>query len=120
MDTNERHILQKHLARFLIADVFNTISESDVLRIERSGNPTKSDVWHYKGEALTQAQVELLKKQATSFIDSELWRILSTELRYLALQRGLVKSQTAEDILSSKVLLYLTDVVDSKLRSMSQ
>jgi hypothetical protein len=120
MDTNELHILQKHLARFIIADVFNTISEDDILRIERSGSPTKSDVWHYKGDALQQAQVDLLKKQASSFINSELWKILSTELRYQALQKGLVKSQTAEDMIASKVLLYLTDVIDSKLKSMSQ
>ena len=120
MDKSELHILQKHLARFIIADVFNTISESDILRIERSGHPTKSDVWHYKGDALQQAQVDLLKKQAASFVDSELWKILSTELRYHALQKGLVKSQTAEDIIASKVLMYLTDVIDSKLKSMSQ
>ncbi len=120
MDSSERHILQKHLARFIIEDVFNTISEDDILRIERSGTPTKSDVWHYKGDALQQAQVNLLKKQAASFADSELWKILSTELRYHALQKGLVKSQTAEDIIASKVLMYLTDVIDSKLKSMSQ
>lgn len=120
MDSSEHKILQKHLARFLIDDVFNTISEDDILRIVRSGNPTKSDVWHYKGDALQQAQVDLLKKQAASFRESELWKILSTELRYQALQKGLVQSQTTEDILSSKLLLYLTDVIDSKLKSMSQ
>lgn len=120
MDTNETHILQKHLARFLIDDVFNTVSEDDVLRIERSGTPTKPDVWHYKNNALTQAQVNLLKSQAASFVQSELWVILSSELRWHALQRGLVKSQTAEDIVASKLLLYLVDVIDSKLKSMSQ
>lgn len=120
MDKNETHILQKHLARFLIDDVFNTITEDDVLRIERSGTPTKADVWHYKGAALTQAQVNLLKKQSASFVESELWKILNSELRWHALQKGLVKSQTAEDIIASKVLVYLVDVIDSKLKSMSQ
>lgn len=120
MDKNETHILQKHLARFLIDEVFNTVSEDDILQFERSGNPTKSDVWHYKGAALTQAQVNLLKKQAASFQDSELWKILSSELRWHAAQKGLVKSQTAEDMIASKVLLYLVDVIDSKLKSMSQ
>lgn len=120
MDKNETHILQKHLARFLIDDVFNTVSEDDILQIERSGSPTKSDVWHYKGNALTQAQVDLLKKAAASFKDSELWVILSNELRWHASQKGLVKSQTAEDMIASKVLLYLVDVIDSKLKSMSQ
>lgn len=120
MEPTEHHILQKHLAQFIISDVFNTISENDILRIERSTSPNKSDVWHYKGDALQQAQVDLLKRQAASFADSELWKILNTELRYHALQKGLVKSQTAEDMIASKVLLYLVDVIESKLKSMSQ
>ena len=120
MDKNETHILQKHLARFLIDEVFNTITEDDILRIERSDTPTKEDVWHYKNNALTQAQVNLLKSQAASFYGSELWVILSSELRWHALQKGLVKSQTAEDIVASKLLLFLIDVIDSKLKSMSQ
>lgn len=120
MDKNETHILQKHLARFIISDVFNTISEDDILHIERSGTPTKPDVWHYKGNALTQAQVNLLKKQAETFAQSEMWNILKAELRWHAHEKGLVKSQTAEDQIASKVLLYLIDVIDSKLKSMSQ
>ena len=120
MDSSEQKILQKQLARFIIEDAFNMISEDDILKIVRSGNPTQSDVWHYKNNALTQAQVNLLKSQAASFFGSELWVILSSELRWHALQKGLVKSQTAEDMVASKVLLYLTDVIDSKLKSMSQ
>jgi len=120
METREQHILQKHLARFIIGDVFNTISEEDILRIERSTHPSKSDVWHYKNAALTQAQVDFLKDQAASFRKSELWQILSDELRWHAQQKGLVKSQTTEDIISSKILLYLVDVIDSKLNSMSK
>lgn len=120
MDKNETHILQKHLARFLIDEVFNTITEDDILQVERSGHPTKPDVWHYKGNALTQVQVASLRKQAETFAQSDLWKILKDELRWHAHQKGLVKSQTAEDLIASKVLLYLVDVIDSKLNSMSQ
>lgn len=120
MDANETHILQKHLARFIIEDVFNTISEDDLLRIERSGNPTKPDVWHYKNNPLPQGSVDLLKKQSEHFVNSELWKILRDELRWHAHQKGLVKSSTAEDIIASKIMLYVIDVIDSKLKSMSQ
>lgn len=120
MDSSEQKILQKHLARFIIDDVFNMISEDDILKVARSTTPTKADVWHYKGDALSQAQVDLLKKQASSFAQSELWKILSNELRYQALQKGLVKSQTTEDLIASKAILYVVDVISSKLQSMSQ
>ena len=119
MDSSEQKILQKQLARFIIEDVFNMVSEDDILKIVRSGNPTQSDVWHYKNNALTQAQVDRLKSQAKSFAQSELWTILKTELQFQATQKGLVKSQTTEDMIASKILLYLIDVIDSKLKSMS-
>jgi hypothetical protein len=119
LQDSEQKILQKHLARFLIADVFNTISEDDLVRIERSGNPTKSDVWHYRGDALTEAQVKTLQSQAKSFAQSELWKILKSELQWQANQKGLVKSMTTDDIIASKLMLYLVDVIDSKLKSMS-
>lgn len=119
INESEQKILQKNLARFLIEDVFNTITEDDLIRIERSNSPTQADVWHYKGDALKKEQVELLKVQAKSFAQSELWKLLKTELQYLAQQKGLVKSTTAEDIVASKMLLYVTDIIDSKIKSMS-
>ena len=120
MNGEEQHILQKHLARFLIKDVFNTVSTKDILRIERSNNPLKPDIWHYKGNQLQKAQTELLKTQAKSFSESELWNILKNELRYQAAQRGLVASKTEADQIASKLLIYITDVIDSKLGDMSK
>jgi len=118
-DFGEKKILQKHLARFLIDDVFNLISEDDLIRIERSNNPAHGDVWHYKGDKLTQAQVKMLRSQSKSFAESELWKILKGELQRNAQQKGLVKSVTSEDIVASKLLLYIVDIIDSKLKSMS-
>lgn len=119
MDAQEARILQRRLARFLIDDVFNTVSEKDILRIEPPKTRAGAAVWYYRGEPLQAAQVEALKKQARVFAESDVWRMLKNELLWHANQKGLVQSQTAEDIVASKVLIYLTDVIDSKLRSMS-
>jgi hypothetical protein len=120
MNGDEQHILQKHLAKFLVKEVFNTVSTDDILRIERSKNPIKPDVWFYKGQPLQKAHIELLKTQSTSFAESELWKILKTEIRWQAEQRGLIKSTTEADLIASKMMLYLLDVIESKLGDMSQ
>lgn len=120
MESSEQKILQKHLAKFLVKDVFNLITEDEILKIRRSKVPLQADQWTFKGQPLPQAQVQMLQQQAETLKNSELWRILKTELLYHAQKKGLYDSQTTEDILSTKVMLYLIDVIDSKLNSMSQ
>jgi hypothetical protein len=116
----EQHILQKNLARFLVKEIFNMVSEEDLLRIVRSKSPVKSDIWYFKGEELPTVQVETLKSQAKGFKDSVLWDILKRELHWHAQQKGLEKSQTESDLIAAKVMLFIVDVIDSKLKSMSQ
>jgi hypothetical protein len=110
----EQHILQKNLAQFLIKDVFNTITEDDILKIK------SPEIWYCKGKELTPGQVKALRSEADSFYNSGLWKILRSELLWHAHQNGYVKSKTEADQIAGKLLEYLTNVVDSKLKIMSQ
>jgi hypothetical protein len=114
METTEQKILQKNLAQFLVYDVFNTITEEDILKIKAT------NVWEHKGKLLTEGQVKALQVEAAAFKDSGLWKILKAELRWIAHQTGYVKSKTEADQVAGKLLEYLTDVVDSKLKAMAQ
>lgn len=109
----EQEILQKHLAQFLIT-TFNTISEEDILKI------TAPNAWEHKGKRLTEGQVNALRDQAKLFRDSPLWNVLKAELRWLAYQTAYVKSKTEADQVAGKLLHYLTDVVDGKLKKMTE
>lgn len=111
---NEQEVLQKNLAQFLIKDVFNTITDEDILKI-RGVN-----VWEHKGRLLTEGQVKALKNEAGSFRESGLWKILKAELIYLAHDTGYRKSKTEADQIAGKLLEYLTDVIDTKLRKLSE
>jgi hypothetical protein len=114
MNDSEQEILQKHLAQFLIQDVFNTIAEEDILKI---GGP---NVWEHKGKLLSAEQVKALKSEAQIFKSSALWQVLKSELRWNAHQQGFIKAQGAADQIAGKVLYYLTDVIDTKLKRMSE
>lgn len=112
-EPTEQKILQKHLARFLITDVFNTVTEDDILRIK------SLNTWEHKGKELTEGQVKALRSEAEMFSKSGLWKILKSELLWLAHQSGYVKSKTEEDQVAAKLLEYLVDVIDTKLNKMT-
>jgi hypothetical protein len=119
MDGNEQKILQKHLAQFLVKDVFNLVTEDDILRVQRSSNPMKPDIWYHNGRPLQTAQVKLLQEQAKSFAQSELWKILKSELLHIAHKNGFEKATSEADMVTNKALVYLVDVIDSKLKSIA-
>lgn len=108
----EQHILQKNLAQFIIGDVFNAITDEDILKIKGP------NVWEHKGKQLTPGQVLALKAEAKAFQDSGLWKILRAELLWLAHQSGYVKSKTESDQIAGKMLEYLCNVLDTKLSKM--
>lgn len=111
MNESDQKVLQENLVQFLVKDVFKTISPDDLLRIEAKS-------WTHKGIKMHPDQVNSLKAQAQEFKDSLLWRILKAELAHVALENGFEKSQTAADQIAAKMLVYLTVVVDKKLRTM--
>lgn len=114
MDRTEQKVLQKNLARFLIDETFNTVTEGDILKV------VALNVWEHKGKRLTEGQVKALKAEAQALRSSGLWQILKAELLWLAHRQGYVKSKTEEDQIAGKMLEYLTDVLDTKLKVMSE
>ena len=113
MNKVEQVILQRHLAKYLVDEVFDTITEEDILKVQ-------GKTWTHLGKELTESQVADLKIEADKFSKSKLWEILRSELRWQAHQRLLEKAETENDIVACKLLGYLTDIVDSKLKSMSK
>lgn len=107
----EKAILQKHLAQFLIDDVFNTVTSEDILRIKAP------NVWEHRGSELTEGQVNALRHEAESFKDSGLWQILRAELLWQA-KLGYSKSKGEADLVAVKVLEHLVRTIDEKLEKM--
>jgi len=114
---SEKKILQNKLAKFLVDDVFNTITDDDILTVipTERGAP---ESWRYQNKTLTPGQILALKNQSTQFYNSDLWKLLKSELIYLAQKNGMERAQTADDLIASKMLQYLVDTVDSRLKTM--
>jgi hypothetical protein len=108
---SEQKVLQKHLAQFLISDVYNTITGDDILKV-RGPN-----VWEHKGHPLTEGQVKALRAEAKALRESGIWKILRAELLWLA-QKGYKKSTGEADLVSVKILELLVKTIDEKLDEM--
>ncbi len=114
---SERKILQRELARWIVADVFNTISADDIVREEKN-QVTGESVWMHHGAPLSDGQVAVLKKEAAQFAKMSLCRVLMDELHYHA-RTKLELAKTEEDIVSAKLLSYLVKIVQEKVQKIA-
>lgn len=92
-----------------VKDLYNTINSDDILKEE-------NDKWLYEGRELTAPEVKNLKEYAENFVNSQLFKVLDKDLRYQANRRMFIDSQSNDDLIAGKLLLYLWDVVKTRLK----
>ena len=92
-----------------VKDLYNTINSDDILK-------EKNDKWLYEGRELTAPEVKNLKEYAENFVNSQLFKVLDKDLRYQANRRMFIDSQSNDDLIAGKLLLYLWDVVKTRLK----
>jgi hypothetical protein len=108
-----RDFLQKLFIRFLVKDVFHTISADDIFKV-------KNGKWTFKGREMDVDTVAKIKVQAAHFKDSFIWQILRSELQWSAAKTLLESGRTETDIRVAQIQGYLTQVVDKKLEELSK
>lgn len=108
-----RRYLQKFFIRFLVKDIFHTISKEDILRTNKKG------IVEWKGKELDPAVWMALKTQASNFKDSTLWTVLKAELQWSAAKTLLEKGSSEMDIRVAQIQGYLTRVIDEKLEDLT-
>lgn len=105
--------LQKRFINYLVKDLFNTISEDDILASTPGGIM-------YQGRQLDRETFNSLKENADLFANSILWEVLSNEVKYLSNVRMYEKGNTDQDLLAGKCCLYILNVIDRKIKELSQ
>jgi len=106
--------LQKRFIKYLAHNLFNVIDEDDILNIKAPG------VMYLKGRKLDSERVERLKNDASLYKESTIWYVLRNELRYQANRRMYERSHNESDILAGKIMLYITDIIESKIDKISK
>lgn len=106
---------QRHeLLTLAVKDLYTTISSKDVLREDHLG------VWHFKGKPLLPEMRNVLISEAQILIKSKLFEILNNDLKDLANSIMFTRSKDIDDMIAGKLLLYLTDVVGTRVKSMAR
>lgn len=109
-----RDYLQKVFIRFLVKDVFHTITADDIFKVNKNGQYT------FKGKVMNEDTVAKLQVQAANFKDSTLWQVLKTELQFLAAKSVMEKATSEVDVRVGQIQGYLTQVIDRKLEDLTK
>ena len=105
--------LQRKFINLLTRHLFNGVTEHDILIIPKKG------VIVYKGRVLTPEHSDKIKNDASIFANSVLWKHLRDDAKFQANKMMFEKSESAVDINNGKIMLYLLEVIDKKMRQLS-
>jgi transcription initiation factor IIE alpha subunit len=105
-----KNYLQSKFIKFLVKDIFNTITEDDILTVKK-GKMT------WRGKELGDEEIATLKIQAKNLSESILWKVLKSELKWLAIKTLMENGKDGSDIRIAQILGYLTNEIDKKLKA---
>lgn len=106
--------LDKEILTELVRDLFNTIDEHDILREEIDGT------WYVGDKQLQDAEKKLVISEAQMFLKGKVWNVLQRDVKYLANKRMYINSRTEMDLVAGKLLLYLLDIMKTRLQSLDK
>ena len=92
--------LQKRFIRFLVKDLFNAVSDEDILQIKGPNS------WWMRGKRLDIQRIERLREQALYIKNSTLWKLMIQEIKYQSNLRMFERSNSPDDMLAGKTMLY--------------
>ena len=108
-----RSFLRKKLINTATRHLFKHLTSDDILRVNDQNGIM------YKGKPLSREQLAMLSRDAQTFRNSTLWQILSDEMKFHANKRIFENSNTMEDTISGKMLLYYINLAEEKLEKLS-
>jgi hypothetical protein len=104
--------MKRWLLNKLLSHLFNAITEDDIL-VSHNGSLFR------KGQALTNAEVEELRSGAASIRQMHVFQQLLTEMKHAANKRMYESSQTLDDMIFGKAVLWTVDIMEKKLINLS-
>jgi len=107
----------------IVKDHFNGVSEDEIMRKETvvvkdaNGRPKQKEAWYHRGKKMDDGTVEMLKREATEFLNSSFYLHLKNELAYHAERQLMINKATHPDhIIEAKMLAYLSDVIQDRTK----
>ncbi len=119
-DPLEGSVESKLIAACEADAVFNNEQKVDFAELsKRVFHPQDNGLVFIGGEILSDQQRALLKDQATNFLTTQLWEVISATLRNEAATLALKKSTTWDHVTFAKALDYVESTVEKMLITLS-
>ena len=100
------HYITKHLLRF--------ISEEDLLRPDGKGGII------CRGKKVSREMQDQMAAEAEYIQNSITFKLLMTDMEFLANQTMFKKSSSFDDMMFGKVMLYVIDILKKKIANLSK
>ena len=97
-----------------VAKLFNTLGPEDILWQKADGS------WFVQGKAITESEKQQLVAEAQHLLNTRLWKVLKADVQYQANRKMFIESQTIDDLIAGKLCLYVLDIIQTRLNSMSR
>jgi len=109
LETGEKH----RVLTLYVKKLYNTLSADDILKEDSTGQ------WMFMGKQLSEARARQLVSQAKQFLNSDLWEVLQSDIKYQANKKMFVLAENELHLATGKLWLYTLDVIKTRLTSMS-
>jgi len=93
--------------------LFSGITEKDVVRLNKNGQR------EYRGIVLDKDMLNVLKTDALAWKNSQLWKILSDDIRYHANLKMFEQSLSTDDLVIGKTALWVIQMMENKIEELA-
>mgnify|MGYP001595291666 CR=1 FL=1 len=112
--------LRKKFIKYVHKNLFNIINEDDILQIKEipvivKDRVIKRTAMYYRGKELSPDKVEQLRHSAQLFVDSDIWKLLQNEVKYIANKRIYEESGSTVDLIFGKAILRTIEAIHKKV-----
>lgn len=105
---------RRTLLTMAVRRLFNTVGPEDILKTDKT-----SGQWTYAGKPVSKEEQAVLQEQARGMLDSRLWKVLQTDLKYQANKRMYTESVDVSDIVAGKLLAFYIDIIHTRLKKLT-
>jgi hypothetical protein len=106
-------LCKKELLNIVVEDLYNTIGADDILHEEHGE-------WYLEDKPVNEGRRNQIISEANIFLNSKLWEILQSDIKYQSNKLMYVKSKTEMDIIAGKLWLYTLDNIKTRLESLEK
>lgn len=103
---------RRYLLTRAVKRLFNTIDADDILKVHESGQ------WTFQGRTISEAEKAHLISEATTFMNSRLWKVLEADIKYQANRKMFILGGDDLQITAGKLWLLTLDAFNQRLKSM--